>query len=183
MSSDGVDGRNGVYDALWLAVNLRGATDSCISAAYLFASPASLSASAALSFSRPTISVVSSRRLVSIRDAQYVNPSSPATPNVTRIPPASSFMRLQGNVAAGLLSSSMNSWIGSQYSTTNPITTAIVESRSNPPTMSSRCSSLRESLSKADKSISRFERIQAISALLIGFVPIALICIYGQQRP
>jgi len=109
-----------------------------------------------------------SRSFVSTREALYVNPNSPATPTVTRIPPVSPQNFLQGNVAAGLRNPPIKSPTGSQYSITKPITTTKVAPSIDHPQQSSEDSSVRETLSSAEGSIRTLQKNKTTFLLILA---------------
>ena len=85
-----------------------------------------------------------------------VNPNSPRTPIVTRMPPAISINLGQRNTDIGHLSSSMNSDTGCQYSSIRPSETTNVDPKRHQVKTPMECSKLRTAASNAGISIRRY---------------------------
>jgi hypothetical protein len=117
--------------------------------------------------------VLSKFRFYAGRIVLYAPQNSPNTPTVISSPPTSPMNLYQGNATAGLRHSPINSRTGSQYSITSPSATMKVETNMNHPHQSRDDSKPRETLSRAEGSIVRYEKRQQIPVASSHTSPIA----------
>ena len=164
LSSCGVKRRHTRLSSINAASSRRRAASCC-------AIPASRSALDASALNSPSIWWLLSRSFVSTRDAMYVKSNSPATPNVTKIPPDIVRSLSQGKADIGHWTRSQKSLTSCQYSKTSPITTSNVAASSIAPQKSRDDSRLLETLSRAEGPIDRYEERKQLCLLISALGP------------